>query len=122
MAMRLDKIHLAALALLAGAAGALPACEVPLSSSDQTCVSYCTLLQNCAVSGAPQAECNAWCNAFGAEVDHTGCKPQFEDATTCVVMENTCQAAACGALIQAFTDCTSQFCKGNPTDTVCPSS
>jgi hypothetical protein len=104
-----------------GAIG-LSSCVLPLATSDQNCVSYCTLLQGCGTNGAPTGDCNAWCSAFEPEVEHTGCKTQFDEALQCVVGENTCEAASCGAQTQSFLDCTQQFCADNPTDSACPQS
>lgn len=112
---------LVALALLLAGSVGLYACVVPLQSSDQNCVSYCGLLQGCGISGAPTGDCNAWCSAFETDLDRVGCKSQFEDATSCVVGEGTCQAASCGSVTQAFSDCTQAFCAKNPTDPACPS-
>lgn len=113
--------HLFAFALALAAVGGLSSCVVPLASGDQNCVSYCTLLQGCGVAGAPAGDCNAWCTAFDADLQRTGCKELFDESTACVVAEGTCQAASCTSQTQAYLDCTQQFCAKNPDDSACPS-
>lgn len=108
---------IAALSLVAAAA--LAACVVPLSNADQNCVSYCTLLQGCGSSAAPAADCNAWCTAFAEDLERVGCKIAFDDATSCVVADGTCQAASCDAQTQTYLDCAKQYCDTNPTDEAC---
>lgn len=112
--------HLLALALASAAAFGLSSCVVPLATGDQNCVTYCNLLQGCGSAAAPAGDCNSWCTAFATEVEHAGCKSQFDDATACVAGDGTCAAASCGSAFQAFTDCTSAFCSANPSDAVCP--
>jgi len=113
--------HLAAAALALAAAVLSSSCVLPLATGDQNCTSYCSLLQGCGVPGAPAGDCNAWCSAFATEVEHTGCKTQFDDSASCVVAEGTCQASSCDSQTQAYLDCTKQFCAANPADTACPS-
>lgn len=112
--------HLLAFALASAAAFGLSSCVVPLATGDQNCVTYCNLLQGCGSAAAPAGDCNSWCTAFATEVEHAGCKSQFDDATACVAGDGTCAAASCGSTFQAFTDCTSAFCSANPSDAVCP--
>lgn len=112
--------HLTAAALALGVAVMSSSCVLPLSGADQSCVSYCSLLQGCGVPGAPMGDCNTWCMAFATELTHTGCKTRFDDSAACVVAEGTCQAASCGGQTQAYLDCTKQFCMTNPMDAACP--
>ena len=112
-------LHHALAALLLAATAALAACVVPLANADQNCASYCALLQGCGSPSAPTADCNTWCSAFAEDLERVGCKTAFDDATSCVVADGTCQAASCDAQTQTYLDCAAQFCDENPDDSAC---
>jgi hypothetical protein len=110
---------LRSLPLLALLALALGACVLPLATGSDNCVSYCGLLQGCAVPGAPSGDCGTWCSAFTTQLAQEGCQQQFDDVTSCAVGEGTCEAASCGAQTQAILDCQNTYCAANPTVTFC---
>ncbi|MFT3766834.1 MAG: hypothetical protein QM820_15155 [Minicystis sp.] len=111
--------HLLALALALTAAGGLSSCVVPLATGDQNCVTACTLQQNCGLASAPAGDCNAYCAGFAPILERTGCKLDYEDFTSCVVAEGTCQAASCTATSQAYLSCAQAFCAKTPDDPAC---
>jgi hypothetical protein len=105
--------------LLAAFALALGACVLPLATGSDNCVTYCQLLQACAVQGAPTSDCNSWCAGFEPLIQQAGCQSQFDDATSCVVGDGTCQAGSCDAQTQAVIDCKTQYCDANPDGALC---
>jgi hypothetical protein len=107
--------------LLALLALALGACVLPLATGSDNCVSYCGLLQGCGVSSAPAGDCNSWCAIFEPAIQQAGCQQQFDDMTSCVVGEATCEAASCDAQTQSILDCKSQYCDTNPGASLCAS-
>lgn len=115
-------VHIVSAVLCLALVPLFGACVVPLASGDQNCASYCALLQGCGVAGAPTGDCNTWCSAFAEQLEHVGCKTDFDDAASCIVADGTCQAASCTAQTQAYVDCTTQFCAKNPMDSACPGS